>query len=265
MGRELSGKVAIITGGACGIGRATAELFIAEGARVVVADVASELGESLVEELGDAAIFKHTDVADVDQVQALVDFAAAHFGGLHVMVNNAGISCKDFGPFLDSNLRRFDRVIAVNLFGVMVGTQLAARHMAENGGGSIINTSSMSAFTPGRGVMSYRASKAGVIAFSKSAALEFGEYGIRVNCIAPGLIPTGMTTASFDVASVAARLQPLRRRGVPADVANAALYLPSERSAQVTGIVLPVDGGASLGPAGNPLDKASPRAAASNT
>src|SRR5215813_5999631 len=136
MGRELSGKVAVITGGACGIGRATAELFAAEGARVVVADIATDAGEALADELGEEVAFRHTDVTDVDQVQELVDFAAAHFGGLHVMVNNAGISCKDFGSFLDSDLRRFDRVIAVNLFGVMVGSQIAARHMAKNGGGS---------------------------------------------------------------------------------------------------------------------------------
>jgi NAD(P)-dependent dehydrogenase (short-subunit alcohol dehydrogenase family) len=245
MGQELSGKVAIVTGGASGIGRATVELFAGEGARVVIADVDVERGEELAAKLGATAAFKRTDVADADQVQELVDFAVAAFGGLHVMFNNAGISDKTYGSFLDDDLEHFQRVIAVNLFGVMAGSQRAARHMAKTGGGSIINTTSTAAIKPGRGVMSYRASKAAVIQFSRSLAIDLAENGIRVNCIAPGHIPTGMTT--YDMAAVIRMNQPLQRQGMPIDVAYAALYLASERSAQVTGLVLPVDGGTTVG------------------
>jgi NAD(P)-dependent dehydrogenase (short-subunit alcohol dehydrogenase family) len=136
--------------------------------------------------------------------------------------------------------------MAVNLYGVMVGTQRAARYMVEHGGGSIINTTSIAALRPGGGVMSYRVSKAGVVLFTQSMAIELGAHGVRVNCIAPGLIQTPMTT--YDMEPVIRQMQPLRRKGAPVDVANAALYLASDRSAQVTGMVLPVDGGTSVGP-----------------
>jgi len=258
MGQELSGKVAIVTGGASGIGRASAELFVEEGARVVVADVDAARGEDVAAKLGAAAAFKQTDVAEADQVQELVDFAAARFGGLHVMFNNAGISDSTYGSFLDDGLTRFQRVVAVNLFGVMVGTQRAARYMAKNGGGSIINTTSTAALKPGGGVMTYRAAKAAVVHFSRSVAIELAEHGIRVNCIAPGHIPTGMTT--YDMTQVIRLNQPLQRQGMPIDVANAALYLASERSAQVTGIVLPVDGGTTAGPPLSLLREARARA-----
>jgi NAD(P)-dependent dehydrogenase (short-subunit alcohol dehydrogenase family) len=260
MARELSGKVAIVTGGAGGIGRATALLFVQAGARVVIADVDAERGEEVAAKLGEAAVFQRTDVSRADEVQALVDRAVAHFGGLHVMFNNAGVSGAH-ARFLDDDFADFERVMAVNLFGVMVGSQRAARHMIGHGGGSIINTTSIAALMPGGGVMTYRASKAGVIAFSQSIAIDLGPHGVRVNCIAPGLIPTGIT--NYDMEPIIRRMQPLRRRGVPADVANAALYLASDGSAQVTGTVLPVDGGTSVGPPARALEepgKAPPRA-----
>jgi NAD(P)-dependent dehydrogenase (short-subunit alcohol dehydrogenase family) len=245
LGQDLSGKVAIVTGGASGIGLATAELFAEEGARVVIADVDAARGEDAAAKMGGTAAFHRTDVSDADQVQALVDFAVARFGGLHVMFNNAGISDKVFGSFLDADLASFERVMAVNLFGVMVGCQRAARHMAKHGGGSIINTTSTAAIKPGPGVMIYRASKAAVVQVSRSLAIDFAPHNIRVNCIAPGQIPTGMTT--YDMAQVIRMNQPLQRQGMPIDVAYAALYLASERSAQVTGLVLPVDGDTTVG------------------
>lgn len=241
---ELSGKVAIVTGGASGLGRATAERFVEEGAKVVVADVDAERGADVAAKLGAAAAFKKTDVASATEVQALVDFAVARFGGLHVIFNNAGIpSSKE--RFLDDTLEDFERVMAVNLFGVLVGSQRAARHMAKNGGGSIINNSSIGGIQPGGGVISYRASKAAIIHVSRSMAVELGEHGIRVNCIAPGLIQTPLT--SYDLATVRRRSQPLAREGLPSDVANAVLFLASDRSAQITGTVLPVDGGVTAG------------------
>jgi NAD(P)-dependent dehydrogenase (short-subunit alcohol dehydrogenase family) len=245
MSQELSGRVAIVTGGAAGIGRATVELFAAEGAKVVIADVDAAGGEALAAQLGAAAAFRQTDVSDADQVQQLVDFAVARFGALHVMFNNAGISDKMFGSFLDADLGSFDRVMAVNLLGVMIGSQRAARHMAKSGGGSIINTTSTAALKPGRGVMIYRAAKAAVVQVTKSLAIDLAEHGIRVNCIAPGHIPTAMT--SYDMTQVIRVNQPLQRQGMPIDVAYAALYLASDRSAQVTGLVLPVDGGTTVG------------------
>lgn len=255
MTQELSGRVAVVTGGASGIGRATVELFAREGARVVIADVDEEAGRQLAAGLGEHAVFQRTDVSNAGEVQAAVDLAVERFGGLHVMCNNAGISGSRRGGFLEADLADFERVMAVNLFGVMIGSQRAARQMVkQGGGGSIINTSSIAALQPGGGVMPYRASKAGVVLFSQSLAVELGEHGIRVNCIAPGLIETPMT--KYDMEAVIRRMQPLQRKGTPADVANAALYLASDRSAQVTGLVLPVDGGTSVGPPSRPLREA---------
>ena len=251
MGQELSDRVAIVTGGAGGIGRATAELFVQEGARVVIADVDTTRGEAVAADLGDAAAFKRTDVAIADEVQALVDFAVTRFGGLHVMFNNAGIG-GSFKRFLDDDLSDFDRVIAVNLYGVIVGSQRAARHMAAHGGGVIVNTTSIGGINAGAGVMTYRATKAAVIHFTKSIAVELAQHGIRVNCIAPAHIPTAIN-ASLDQASLVRVLQPLQRVGSPRDVANAVLYLAGERAAQITGIVLPIDGGTTAGAPPRPL------------
>jgi NAD(P)-dependent dehydrogenase (short-subunit alcohol dehydrogenase family) len=241
---ELDGKVAIVTGGANGIGRAMVELFVAEGARVVIADLDDDAGEAVAARIGDAATFAHTDVSDRDSVAAVVDLAVERFGGLHVMVNNAGIA-SSMRRLMDDDLRDFDRVMGVDLYGVMMGTQEAARRMGE--GGSIVSTTSIAGVVPGIGFSAYRVAKAGVIHFTKCAAIELAERGIRVNVIAPGNIATDIN-AAFDTRSIVARMQPLQRLGTPADVANAAVYLASDRSAQVTGVLLPVDGGTTTGP-----------------
>lgn len=267
MGKELAGKVAIVTGGSGGIGRATAELFVAEGAKVVIADVEEAQGEALAASLGASALFRRTNVASADEVQALVDFAVARFGGLHVMVNNAGIGGTPHSRFLDDDLADFDRVMGVNLLGVMLGSQRAGRHMAANGGGSIVNVASIAALLAGFGVLTYRASKAGVLQFSKSIAIDLAEYGIRVNCIAPGHIRTNMSAlASTDMSAEAAERvaramdpvwdanQPLKRTGRSGHVAEAILYLASDRSSQITGTVLPVDGGIVAGDPVNHLE-----------
>lgn len=260
MAQELAGKVAIVTGAAGGIGRATVELFVAAGAKVVLADVDAGQGEEFAARFGAAAAFKRTDVSSADDIKALVAFAVAHFGGLHIMFNNAGISGAQYPRFLDDDLQDFQRVIGINLFGVMAGSQAAARHMARNGGGVIINNASIAGVLPGQALMTYRASKAAVIMFSKSSAIDFAEYGIRVNCLAPGHIRTPLTSFAPADASpeVAARVQqavgaafdvnqPLKRTGYPVDVANVVLFLASDRAAQVTGVVLPVDGGITAG------------------
>jgi NAD(P)-dependent dehydrogenase (short-subunit alcohol dehydrogenase family) len=199
-----------------------------------------------LEELG---AFKRTDVADPDQVQGLVDFAVARFGGLQILCNNAGYA-GTLGSFLGDDFSDFDRAMKVNLLGTMVGSQRAARHMKDNGGGSIINISSIGGINAGPGVTSYRAAKAALIHLTKSNAVELGRYLIRVNCIAPAHIATAMT--KYDMGPVIESSQPLPRRGQPEDVAYAALYLASDWSAQVTGVVLPVDGGTAAGrpPAG---------------
>jgi NAD(P)-dependent dehydrogenase (short-subunit alcohol dehydrogenase family) len=244
MGTELAGKAAIVTGAANGIGRAIAELFVEEGGRVLIADVDEAAGGEVVSALGDAAAFARTDVSDASSVQAAIEHAQERFGSLDVMVNNAGIS-GSFRRLMQDDLRDFERVMAVDLYGVMVGTQRAARAMGD--GGSIINITSIGGISPGVGFTSYRAAKAGVIHFSRCAAVEVAELGVRVNVIAPGNISTDIN-ASFDTASIVRRIQPLQRLGGTRDVANAAVYLASDRSAQVTGTVIPVDGGTTAGP-----------------
>jgi NAD(P)-dependent dehydrogenase (short-subunit alcohol dehydrogenase family) len=243
---ELDGKVAIVTGGARGLGRGMVECFAEAGAQVVIADVDTEAGEALAAQVGDAVLFHRTDVAEPEQVQSAVDRAIAQFGGLHVMVNNAGTGGQH-ASFLDTDFGDFQRTMAVNVLGVMVGSQRAARHMVDHGGGAIVNITSIGGINAGSGVTTYRASKAAVIHFTRSIAVELARYGIRVNCIAPAHIPTEINT-TFDQSAIIRAMQPLQRQGTPRDVAETALFLASERAAQITGVVLPVDGGTTAGP-----------------
>lgn len=259
MENELAKKVAIITGGASGIGRSTVEKLHEQGAAVMIADVDRDQGESLADSLGERAAFQATDVADLDQVSGLVDRAVEIFGGLDIMVNNAAISSALRG-LLKDDLADFDRIMRVNVLGVMAGTKFAARHMAEAGGGSIVNMASIGGIQAGGGVMTYRASKAAVIHFTKSAAIELARYEIRVNAIAPGNIPTPLlASAATDktpeeieqyersIRDLMRADRPLQREGTPGDVAEAVAYLAGERARYITGIVLPVDGGTAAG------------------
>jgi len=262
MANELAGKVAIVTGGSRGLGRGMVELFVEEGARVVIADILDEEGQALARELGDAVRYKHTDVSSREEVQALVDYTVAEFGGLHAMVNNAGYPDNAYATLLEAEFERFDQVMAVNMMGVMLGTQIAARHMVQHGGGSIINVSSIAGVQGGFGVFCYRAAKAGVINFTQTAAIELGPHLIRVNCICPGNIPTDMgayTAADAGtgqdkaqrlkdaVLEVRMSWQPLKRQGSPRDIAEAALFLAGDRSRQVSAQILSVDGAATAG------------------
>lgn len=257
---ELEGKVAVVTGGAGGLGEGLVRRFVAEGAQVVFGDVDAERGKSLAAELGDATRFVTTDVTDVGQIAALIDVAITDFGGLHVMVNNAGVSGTMHRRFLDDDLADFDAVMRINVRAVMAGTRDAARHMAEHGGGSIINLTSIGGIQAGGGVMTYRASKAAVIQFTKSAAIELAHYEVRVNAIAPGNIRTAIVAKSaagedrerleeFE-AKIREQMRndrPLKREGTVDDVAEAALYFATDRSRYVTGTVLPIDGGTVAG------------------
>ena len=261
MPNELAGKVAIITGGARGIGAATARQFLHEGACVVIADVDREQGESLAEDLGPHCAYKYTDVASRDDLSDLVAFTTERFGGLHIMFNNAGISGRMVPSLLDEDFTDFQRILEVDLLGVMLGTQITARYMKDHGGGAIINTTSIGGLFAGRTVLTYRAAKAGVVHFTKCAAIDLAEYGVRVNCIAPGGIPTPLlsvaaadSTDENDAVALALRAvmseeRPLNSTGSAEDIANAATFLGSERSRYITGVVLPVDGGMT---AGNP-------------
>jgi len=244
--RELAGRVAIVTGGAGGLGRGIVELAVREGAKVVIADVDAEHGKEAAAGLGPDVAFRETDVADAGDVQHAVDFAVEEFGGLHIMVNNAGIGGAHH-RFLNDDLRDFERGMAVNLFGVMTGCQRAGRHMAAHGGGVIVNITSIGGINAGPGLVVYRAAKAAVIHFTQCIAIDLAEYGIRANCVAPAHIPTAINT-TFDQSEIVRRMQPLQRIGSPDDVANAVVFLASERAAQITGIVMPVDGGTTAGP-----------------
>jgi NAD(P)-dependent dehydrogenase (short-subunit alcohol dehydrogenase family) len=256
---ELSKKVAVVTGGAAGLGLATVEKFLEEGARVVIADVNQELGESLAADYGPDACFRQTDIADPTQVAQLVAFAVEKFGGLHIMVNNAGVAGVMRDSILDEDLADFHRIMSINVLGIMAGTQQAARHMAANGGGSIVNISSIGGLQGGPGVLTYRASKAAVIHFTTCVAIDLADYDIRVNCIAPGGIPTQLLASATAAAGPDAEeftrklraqmalIQPLKRRGTPGDVAEAVAYLAGDRSMHITGTVLRVDGGTAAG------------------
>jgi NAD(P)-dependent dehydrogenase (short-subunit alcohol dehydrogenase family) len=263
VGDELSGRVAVVTGGASGIGLATAQRFLDEGARVVIADIDRERGGEVASQLGADAAFQHTDVADPEQVTDLVSFAVERFGGLHVMFNNAGISGHRHPTLLDDDFADFQRVMDVNLLGVMVGTREAARHMATTGGGSVINISSIGGINAAPSLWAYHLSKSSVIFFTKAAAVGLGQHAVRVNCICPGNIETPILERTMTAhlpeeqrAETMRRIreyilsqQPLQRQGTTDDIAEAALYFASDRSSYVTGTTLPVDGGLL---AGNP-------------
>ncbi len=238
----LDNKVAVITGGAQGIGRATCERFVRDGASVVIADVADEAGAELAEALGDKAVFVPTDVTDADSAAAAMQAAVDHFGGLDVVVNNAGIT-------RDATLKKmtgdqFDAVINVNLKGVYLCTQAAVPHLEARGGGAILNAASVVAHNGNFGQTNYVATKAGVIGMTKTWARELGRKGIRVNAVAPGFIATEMVlTVPEKVLDGLRGKTPLGTLGQPDDIAAAYAFLASDDAAFITGTCLNVDGG----------------------
>ena len=251
---ELQDKVAVVTGAGSGIGRAIAQAMAARGARVAAVDLdATSAAETarLLMGSGGKALGVQADTSSAADVDRAVSTSVSQLGPLDIMVNNAGIG-GSHQRFLDDDFEDFERTMAVNILGVMVGCQRAARRMVEQGGGTILNTTSIGGINAGPGVMAYRASKAAVIHLSKSIAIELARAGVRVNCIAPAHIPTGINT-TFDQEAIVRAMQPLQRLASPADVAEAALYLASDRAAQITGVVLPVDGGTTAGPPPRPV------------
>ena len=255
----LDGKVAVITGAASGIGAATARLFVSEGAKVVIADVRDDEGEKLAADLGAAAVYAHTDVTSEAEVKRAVDGAVERFGRLDVLFNNAGYAGVD-GAIEETDTVKLDETISVLFRGVVLGIKYAAPIMKRQGKGSIINTASVAGIQAGRGPHVYSALKAAVAHLSKSVAMELGESGIRVNSICPGAIVTPIFGRSFGLSEDQTRertallneiftmIQPIRRAGQPEDIANAALFLASDRSEFVNGHALVVDGGLTGGP-----------------
>ena len=236
----LESKIAVITGGGRGIGKATAQLFTNEGATVVIAEFDEVSGQSTANELG--AHFIKTDISNEESVNALFNFVSSEFGQLDILVNNAGILADSTLKKLDSD--SFDAVINVNLRGVYLCGRAAANIMIEQGSGVILNASSVVAHHGNFGQTNYVASKAGVIGITKVWARELGKDGIRVNAVAPGFIQTNMTAGMPEkVVNMMGDKVPLKRWGQPEDVANAYTFLASDEASYITGAVLNVDGG----------------------
>ncbi len=252
MGR-VAGKVALITGAASGMGRADAVALAAEGARVVVADLNEEAGQAVAAEIGDAAVFKRLDVTDEDNWQQVIADTVAQFGGLHILVNNAGLML--LGTIIDTELSDFRKTNAVNTEGVFLGCKHAIPAIAASGGGSIINMSSVAAMQGMSFVAAYSASKGAVRALTKSAALYCKEQknGVRCNSIHPDGVKTPMVVKVATGADTATReeIEKVARGSnmcEPEDIANLVLYLASDESRFINGAELLIDDAATITP-----------------
>ncbi len=252
---RLQNKIALITGGAAGIGKATAVRFAEEGATVIICDVNQQLGTETVKKLGPEARFYEVDITDRQAVQAWVDDVVAVYGRVDILVNNAGVlrdgqlvKVKNGELVGQMSQESFDLVISVNLKGVFNCTQAVAPTMIKQGGGVILNASSVVGLDGNFGQTNYVATKAGVIGMTKVWARELGKSGIRVNAIAPGFTLTEMVRQMPEniLDGMKART-PLRRLGEVRDIANAYLFLASEEASFITGAVLRVDGGIVVG------------------
>jgi NAD(P)-dependent dehydrogenase (short-subunit alcohol dehydrogenase family) len=246
---ELRNKVAIVTGGSSGIGRAAVELFAEEGAAVLIADVIDDAGQALADCLaskGQTATYVHADVAKEADVQAMVMLALSRYGRLDVLFNNAGIEGEQ-AMTVDTTVDNWERVIAVNLKGVFLGLKYGIEAMLRNGGGSIINNASVAGLVGFAGIPAYCASKGGVVQLTRTSALEYATQGVRVNCLCPGVIETPMverfTHGNPEAQAQMTDMEPVGRLGRAMEVAQLALFLASDRSSFMTGAVIPVDGG----------------------
>jgi NAD(P)-dependent dehydrogenase (short-subunit alcohol dehydrogenase family) len=249
MPRRLDSKVALVTGGASGIGRATALTFAREGAKLVIADMNEEGGQQtvhLITEKGGEAIFVKTAVSKAVEVQALISKAVETYGRLDCAHNNAGIAGGVRALSADYPEERWHQVIAVNLTGVWLCMKYELAQMRSQGSGAIVNTASAAGLVGGRGMSAYVASKHGVVGLTKTAALEYAQQGIRVNCVCPGVIQTPMTKRGLNDPELRARLiasEPMGRVGTPEEVAEAVVWLCSDAASFVTGHTMTIDGG----------------------
>lgn len=241
MAGRLDGKVAIITGGSRGQGEAEARLFVGEGAKVVIADVLDEPGEALAEELGDAAVFQHTDVSAEDD-WAKVIAVAEELGPLNVLVNNAAILT--FNSIAETTLDEYMRVIRINQVGTFLGMRSAIEPMKRAGGGSIINISSIDGIGSKNGLVSYSSSKGAVRSMTKTGALELGQFGIRANSVHPGGVFTPMIgDVPSEVFDAGHQQLAIPRAAQPVEIGNMVLFLASDEASYCSGGEFVVDGG----------------------
>lgn len=243
----LHNKVAIVTGGGSGIGAATALLFAAEGAQVVVADIrldAAHATTATITASGGTATAVHADVTQADDVQAMIQTVVHTYGGLDILFNNAGIGVQ--GNAVELTEEMWDRVIALNLTGVFLGCKYAIPEMIKRGGGSIINTASIMGLVGGSLSAVYPATKGGVVLLTKNAALDYAQYNIRVNCVCPGHIETPLLQRLLDNPAQREQLlrqYPMGRLGQAREIAQGVLFLASDEASFVTGSALVLDGG----------------------
>ncbi|RMI32753.1 glucose 1-dehydrogenase [Nocardia stercoris] len=241
MSKRVSGKVALVSGGARGMGAAHARALVAHGAEVVIGDLLDDEGKALATELGDRARFVHLDVTDPEDWKRAVDVAVEEFGSLSVLVNNAGIV--NGNTLVDFELAAWQQIVDINLTGTFLGIQAAARVMIGAGAGSIVNISSVEGFRGSPGLHGYTATKFAVRGLTKSAALELAQYNIRVNSVHPGMVRTPMTEGiPEDFLQI-----PLGRAAEADEVANLIVYLASDESSYTTGTEHVIDGGLIVG------------------
>ena len=242
---KLDGKVALITGAGSGMGRQTARLFVAEGAKVAVVDMNLDTAQDAVIELGDAAFAVAANVTQRADMDAAVKASVDHFGQIDIIFNNAGIS----GPHMPFHEQTHDLIkanIDVNLWGVINGMQAVLPYFLQQGHGVILSTASASGLVGWKGLGAYSAAKAAVVGLTRSVALDYATSGIRVNAIAPGMVFTGLAGNAADGSSPVPDYQlpfPMQRFGTTKEIAAAALFLASDDASFITGVTLPVDGG----------------------
>jgi len=242
--KRLDNKVAIVTGGARGMGAATCRVFASEGAQVVIADVLDADGEKLAKEIGANATYAHLDVTDEANWQKVIDATISRFKRIDVLVNNAGVLL--FKTIADTAKSDFERVLNVNLVGTFLGTKLVGAHMVGNQRGSIVNISSVDGMKGANGLGAYSASKWGIRGLTKVAAMEFGHKGVRVNSVHPGGIDTAMGNPyaeSKEKVNQRYTMVPLQRVGDPEEVARTSLFLASDDASYLCGAEIAVDGG----------------------
>lgn len=243
MAGRFSGKVAVITGAASGIGAATARRFAQEGATLVLSDLNEALGGALAKELH-AAAFVSVDVADPQQVAALMQTAAERCGTIHIVFNNAGVG--SYGKAPDLDLETWKRVIDIDLSGVFYGCKFAIPHLRRAGGGAIVNTASISGLFGDYGLVAYNAAKGGVVNLTRTVAIDHARENIRVNCVCPGPIETPMLTPVLAMPSALeeyCKVVPMGRVGQPEEIAAAVAFLASNDASYITGTAITVDGG----------------------